>query len=332
MKLSRMQVASLVSLAIIMVGLGGLVALAQREQDIRRRASGGTADTQLVCDAGTKAYDSNTIVVTNNTNERLEEMSSRVFRCEYEPGRVREGFYKCEDDCTGDGPDCQEGVWDPDATEDFILDPGETKTVSVTVNPCEIVQIDVENTVDHALDDATECYNIQSQGTDPAPPSRWQGGIAFGIKQNSTGYDASTGTCPQPSVSPSTSPSVSPTTPVTPTSPPPVSPTNSPTPQPTAPPGEPTYTPVPTSPPTTVCAPPNTCIPPTECTGDGRVVVDGSCSHVGADYVCCSPSTVTKGGVTSTPIPTRPIAGNTSVTTIGLLGALGLLIIGALAL
>lgn len=233
---------------ILFTGLIIGVYLVQRSQTIGGQAS-GSAESQLVCDAGADPYNSNTITVTNNTDTAVNEISSNVFRCEYEPDRVRRGYYKCEDNCDGDGPDCQEGVWDPEASQDFSLAPGESKTVTVAVGECEIVQIDTQNDEIHVSDDPTECYNVQSSDTNPPPPNRWPGGIAFGIKQNSVGYNTATGTCnvTQP----------------TPTTPQPTTPVNTPTPttQPTAPPGQPTYTPIPTATPTVPFIPTNTPVP-----------------------------------------------------------------------
>ena len=271
---------------ILVAGLVIGIYLVQRSQTIGGQASGG-AESQLVCDAGPDPYDSNTITVTNNTAINITEISSNVFRCEYEPDKVRRGYYKCEDDCTGDGPDCQEGIWDPEASQDFSLAPGESKTVSVEVGECEIVQIDTQNDEIHVSDDPTECFNTQSSDTNPPPPNRWPGGIAFGIKQNSAGYNASSGSC---DVAPS------PTTPQ-PTSPQPTTPISTPTstPQSTAPPGQPTYTPIPTATPTfSPFVPTNTPIP----------------------YV-----------PPSTPMPTQPVSGGLGVTVIGIIGGIGLLLL-----
>lgn len=282
-------------IGIVLVGLIIGVYLFQQTQRIGKQASGG-ADTQLVCDAGPDAYNSNSITVINNTDQTVSEISSNVFRCEYEPNKVRKGHYKCEDDCTGDGPDCQEGIWDPESSTDFSLEPGKSKMVSVTVGPCEIVQIDSQNDEVHVADDPTECYNVRSANTDPKPPNRWQGGIAFGIKENSQGYNASTGSCdiPNPTTPPATP---IPTTPPNPTG----IPQPSATPQPTAPPGQPTYTPIPTVTPTfSPLVPTNTSVP----------------------FVPTNPPPV--GG------PTQPVTGNGGITAIGILVGIGLLILTAL--
>ena len=237
---------------ILVAGLVIGLYLVQQSQFIEKQAS-GSAESQLVCDAGADPYNSKTITVTNNTSVAVNEISSNVFRCEYEPNKVRRGYYKCEDNCSGDGPDCQEGVWDPEASQDFSLAPGASKTVTVETGPCEIVQIDTQNDEVHVADDPTECFNIQSSDTNPPPPNRWPGGIAFGISQNSTGYNATTGSC---DVAPT------PTTPQ-PTTPQPTTPPSTPTPtrQPTAPPGQPTYTPIPTATPTVAFIPTNTPAP-----------------------------------------------------------------------
>lgn len=158
------------------------------------------AQGQLVCDAGADPYNSDTIVVTNNTSESINNLTSVTFRCTYIPDKVKKGFYKCET-CTNsdevNNPDCQVGVFDPSTSiTDFSLAPGESKTISVTANQCEIIQFDIYNADDNVNDSPTECYNIRSQYINPTPPARWPGGIAFGINQNAQGYDSTTGTCP----------------------------------------------------------------------------------------------------------------------------------------
>lgn len=285
---------------ILVAGLVIGIYLAQRSQMLGGQASGG-ADSQLVCDAGPNAYDSNTITVTNNTGVAVNEISSNVFRCEYEPDRVRVGYYKCEDDCTGDGPDCQEGIWDPEASTDFSLAPGESKTVAVTVGPCEIVQIDTQNDEINVSDDPTECFNTRSSGTDPAPPNRWQGGIAFGIKQNSEGYDATSGFC---DIAP------------TPTIPQPTLPASTPTPQPTAPPGQPTYTPIPTATPTRQ---------PTAPPGQPTYTPIPTATPAMTSFI--PTNTPIPYIPPSTPIPTQPVSGGLGVTVIGIVGGIGLLML-----
>lgn len=268
---------------ILVAGLMIGLYLAQQSQFIGKEASGG-AESQLVCDAGPDPYNSHSITLTNNTAQTIPEISSNVFRCEYEPDKVRRGYYKCEDNCDGDGPDCQEGIWDPEASTDFSLDPGESKTVTVTANSCEIVQIDSQNDEIHVADDVTECFNTQSSDTNPPPPNRWPGGIAFGISQNSTGYNTSTGSCDVQQPSPTIpQPTSQPTVPFN---------TLTPTRQPTAPPGQPTYTPIPT--PTLPFVPTNTPAP----------------------FVPTNP-----------PVPTQPVTGGFGVTTIGILGGVGLLLL-----
>ncbi len=237
------------------------------------------AADQLICDSGDDPYNSNTIKITNKTNTAIDEINAVVFRCKYIPGKIKKGFYKCET-CTDadevNNPDCQAGQFDPAASSDFALAAGETKTISVPVNACEIVQLDVSNNAVHVEDSNSECYNVRSKYTNPAPAARWQGGIAFAISENSTGYNAATGTCIPPTATPKVptstppitvtgtitvtppgntpTPTNTPTGTLTPaaTSTPTVTPTFSPTPSPTL-----TNTPTPT--PTAT----NTPVPPT---------------------------------------------------------------------
>lgn len=234
---------------------------------------------QLVCDAGVDAYNSDTIQITNNSDKKIDEINAVVFRCTYIPDKIRKGFYKCET-CTDsdevNNPDCQVGTFDPDASQDFSLEPGETKTISVPANPCEIIQLDVANNEPHVDDSPYECFNPRSQYTNPAPPARWQGGIAFAISENSEGYDPATQTCPQPptatptptvpqdtpTVTPTANPSDSPTPTPSPSDTPTPSPTNSPTPSPTkTPTPSPTPTPIPPTPTFTPVPPPPTATP-----------------------------------------------------------------------
>ncbi|MBI4130089.1 hypothetical protein HY468_02115 [Candidatus Roizmanbacteria bacterium] len=301
--LPRKQLYSLIAITVLVIGLGALVIAVRQRQNIAKQAA-GAGDGQLVCDAGTDPYASTTISVTNNTTQEVP-VDSRVFRCTYKPNRIQKGYYYCDSNCNpATNPNCDVGVWDQAASEiDVHIQPGETRTFSMTVNPCEIAQIDVENVAVHVSDDPTECYNVRSQYTNPPPPNRWPGGISFGIADNPQGYNAATGTCPQPTATPtSIVPSATPQPTATPTLPPGVTPSATPvpsaTPQPTAPPGQPTYTPAPTATPIPT-QPPQPTQPP--------VIYP-----------------------TNTPLPTRPVAGNPAVTAIGILGGIGLLILSIL--
>jgi hypothetical protein len=226
------------------------------------------AADQLVCDPGADPYNSNTIRITNNSGKDIEELNAVVFRCKYIPDKIRKGFYKCETCTDGDevnNSDCQVGVFDDAASSDFPLAAGETKTVSVTVNACEIVQLDVANNAVHVEDSNEECYNVRSSDTNPAAPARWQGGIAFAIGQNSTGYNASTQTCaattPTPTV-PAEEQTPTPTVPADETPTPSDTPTPSPSPTETNTP-TPTLVPTETNTPTPTATPTNTPVPPT---------------------------------------------------------------------
>src|SRR3990167_7132750 len=179
---------------------------------------------QLVCDAGPDPYNSNTIRVFNNTDKTITDLEANVHRCIYRPGKIKKSFYKCEtaEKCDPNDPNCDHGVWDQSSNQfDISIAPGEWKTFTMTVKPCEIAQLDVQTHEQHVADSVYECYNVGSQYTDPLPPSRWQGGISFAIQENSEGYDNATGTCPVPTTPVPTTPV--PTTPV-PTTPVPTTP------------------------------------------------------------------------------------------------------------
>lgn len=217
------------------------------------------AQGTLICDSGPDPYDSDTIIVYNDTDQTIEDLTSYVHRCEYEPGKITKGFYKCETAATCDPNDehCDPGVWDQEAGEDFSLAPGEQKVLKMTVNPCEIAQLDVQNADVHEGDSPLECTNIRSQHTVNVG-QRWPGGIGFAIGSNPATY--ADGTCepptntPTPSEAPTNTPAPS-DTPVPTNTPAPTNtplPTNTPiptnTPMPTHTP-LPTYTLIPTNPP-----------------------------------------------------------------------------------
>jgi len=224
----------------------------------------------LICDPGPDPYNSNFIIVYNDSNERIEELNTFVHRCTYEPGRLANaiGSYKCEGqgDCTPGDPgdvNCQEGLNDPATNLDFPLNPKETRVLTMTVNACEIAQLDVQNHFQHVDDSVLECTNIRSQHTVDIG-KRWLGGIAFAIQENSTGYvNGSCEVTPTPTPTATTVPDTpTPTPSDTPTPPPPDTPTPTPTATPTDTP-TPTVTPIPTNTliPTNTPIPTNTLIP-----------------------------------------------------------------------
>ncbi len=154
---------------------------------------------QLVCDSGVNPYNSNTMRILNNSPETINNLTSSVFRCKYEPDKVKSGFYKCQTACEGedvDNPNCQVGTYDEEwSISKFSLAPGESRIVKVQANPCEIIQVDVYNTDVHVEDSPLECFNARSKNINPTPPSRWPGGVSFMINQNAKGYDGATGEC-----------------------------------------------------------------------------------------------------------------------------------------
>ena len=301
---STKKTITIIVIVLILLSIPIAVYLVQQRQEIRKKAV-ETGEGQLVCDSGPNPYDSDTIVVTNNSTQSIDNvLVSNIFRCEYSPGRVVEGFYSCETqtECDKKADDenthCQVGLWDQEASViDFSLSSGQTRTMNVTANPCEIVQIDVYNKTVHETDDPTECYNIGSQGTNPAPPNRWPGGIAFGIKQNPEGYNQTTGTCPAPTSTPTPTPT---STPVVTGTPPPTA-TPSPTPSGTPPVGQPpTNTPTPSSTPTVPNTPTPTITP------------------------------IPPAGSTPTPTSPPPVSGNNLPTIITIAGGLILVVVALL--
>ncbi len=228
----------------ILIGIAVTVYVALQRQEPRKKAL-EVGENALVCDPGPDPYDSTSIIVTNNTSETIERLVSNVFRCRYVPNKIRKGYFFCDNTCNeATNPDCLNGTWDAAASTITSIAPGETKTFTMTVNPCEIAQIDTYNEVEHVEDSLLECTNLRSQYTVPAG-SRFPGGFGFAIDENSTGYDAATGTCPAPTATPTSEPTVTPTATVTPTETPPPTeetPTSTPVATPTS---EPTATPTP---------------------------------------------------------------------------------------
>ena len=179
---------TLVTILVLTVGIFAGTQLSQQNTDTRSRAASSSGDGFLVCDSGSDPYNSNTIVVTNKTSQTISNIQSVSFSCKYEPGRIRKGFYKCETCTDSDevgNPDCQVGIHDPLRSAEFTLAPGDTKTITVNANACEIVQFDVYNPIDQG-ESPTECYNIGSNYINPGPPNWWPGGIGFGINENAS--------------------------------------------------------------------------------------------------------------------------------------------------
>ena len=172
------------------------------------------AQGQLVCDAGSDPYDSNVMRITNLTGQTIDNLTTSTHRCTYIPDKIKKGFYKCQT-CEGDqadDPNCQNGTFDQEwSIPQFSLAPNESKVLKIPARSCEIVQVDVYNSDVHVDDSPVECFNPRSANTNPAPPTRWPGGIAFMINQNEKGYDAAAETCIVPTST------VTPTSTITPT-------------------------------------------------------------------------------------------------------------------
>ncbi len=289
----RQKLIILIIIIIILLTIPFTVILVKQQQELRKKAEEVGAG-QLVCDAGPNPYNSDTIVITNKTNQTINEITSVTFSCTYAPDKIKEGYYKCET-CTDpdevNNPNCQVGQYDPQRSiVSFSLAPGESKTIQVKANPCEIVQFDAYNTDIHPEDSPLECFNVQSQYTNPPPPARWPGGIAFAINANSTGYDPTTGTCPTPTPTETETPTPTTSTANTPT------PTRTPTPTPTP---SPTATPTPTTP----TQPLNPTITPT-------------------------PTPTKPPGTTPTPTKPPPVSGVTAPTVLTIIGGGLLLLLG----
>lgn len=302
--LSKIAIIASTLLALLVIPITVFMAV-RYNQDIRRLAA-GPGDGQLVCNAGNNPYNSNSITVQNNTSENVP-VDSNVFRCVYKPNKVGVG-YTCEtaQACAAKGnpAQCDIGTWDQQASKQVTMSPGQSMTFSVSANPCEIVQIDTYNPVDHAVDVPVECYNVDSQYTNPPPPDRWPGGIAFGISQNSTGYDAGTDSCPQPTSTPTPTP--------TPTSPPGA--TNTPT---------PTRTPTPSSTPTGPFTPPPATNTPTR-----TPTLPPGATATPTPPPVPTPTPTLPPGTTPTPTSPPPAPGTSFPTIITIVAGTVLLLIG----
>lgn len=286
---------------LILITIPVTVILVKQRQELRQKAV-EVGDGQLVCDSGPNPYDSNTIVVTNKTGGAVDNLRSNIFRCAYDPvnHRIREGFYTCEppEVCAQKTADCQSGTWDPANSKiEHTIAAGASETFTVVVNPCEVVQIDTENSTVHPSEAPSECYNIRSAHTNPEPPNPWPGGIAFGIKANSTGYNPATNSCPTPTVT--MTPTITPTTPIT------ITATVTPTKTPTLPPGTPTKTGTPTA----TIKPTNTII---------------------ALAPSNTPRPTAPPGSTPTPTAVPPVSGNSLPTILTIIGGGAILLLGIL--
>ena len=261
---------TLVTILVLTVGIFAGTQLSQQNTDTRSRAASSSGDGFLVCDSGSDPYNSNTIVVTNKTSQTISNIQSVSFSCKYEPGRIRKGFYKCETCTDSDevgNPDCQVGIHDPLRSAEFTLAPGDTKTITVNANACEIVQFDVYNPIDQG-ESPTECYNIGSNYINPGQPNWWPGGIGFGINENAS---CSSGGYVPPGSNPTPTPTQSQTAPTA------------------------TRTPTPTPLSCRTAFTNGECKSRTSCLGPSfEVKGDYGCTAPGAgDIICCAPASST---------------------------------------
>ncbi len=324
----------IVTSLLILLSIPIALILVRQRQEIRKKAIEG-GDGQLVCDSGTDTtnpqfdpYNSVEIRVTNKTGQRIERLVSNIFRCQYEPGLLpdRRGYFYCDSSCDPQtNPDCRVGVWDQPALRIVPIDPNQTVTFTMTVNNCEIAQLDAYNEaawgsyVDSNPNDPRACYNVRSNFTNPTPPARWPKGIAFAISQNSTGYIDGVG-CPAPTATPT--PTITPTgVPPTPTGTLVPTPTTTAIPSPTIG-GLPTNTPTPTRTPTPT--PTRTPTPtPTR-------TPTPTPSRTPTPKPTNTPVPTAPPGSTPTPTTPPPVSGNINPTIVTIIGGGILILVGLL--
>lgn len=255
----RQTILLIVTTLFLLIALAATIFLVKQRQEIRKKA-----EVALICDPGPQRYDSDSVTVTNNTGSVLNlEIQENL--CDYNGEGIPLPF----------GTECNQFFSRYPAT---VAD-GATVIFQMTVPDCKIGQIDI-------IPSGVGCYNNRED-------KPWEGGMAFALKANPTGYDPVTGTCPTPSPT-ATPTSVPPSpTPTVPTS----TPTGTLTPTPTGTPtppvgGQPTSTPTKTPTPTRTPTPPP--------------------------------------GATYTPTSPPPVSGNIAPTIITAIGGIILLLVGLL--
>lgn len=257
----RKTVIILVTTLLILITIPLAIFLVLQRQEIRKKAVG----EPLVCDPGPVRYDSNTVTVTNNSGASINlDVQENI--CDYRGESIPLPF----------GTQCNQFF----RRYSSSVPNGDTKQFSMNVPNCKIGQIDI-------IPVGVGCYNNREN-------KPWLGGMAFALKANSTGYNSSSGTCPQATSTPTPSPTGTPR------------PTNTPTPIPGS-----TSTPTPTrtpTPPPVGSVPTNTPTPtPTR-----------------------TPTPTVPPGSTPTPTTPPPVSGNLAPTVLTILGGGLLLLVGLL--
>lgn len=219
------QIVIIIGTILILASIPLTIFLVRQRQEIRKKAA--AHEGYVTCNPGTNRYDSNSITVTNRT-QQTQTFTIQENLCDYtgQSTPLTDG-----DKCNNYSNSYQQSVAS-----------GITHTFSMVIPDCKIGQLDVYY-------GCTYLYDSSEQ--------RWDGSFAFALKANRGNYDPATGRCPTATFSPAATATPTrtptPTTPSgTPTRTPTATPTGSRTPTPT---GTRTPTPtntlIPTSPPGT---------------------------------------------------------------------------------
>lgn len=234
----RKTVIILVATLLILITIPIAIILVLQRQEIRKKAEGTT--DKIICVVNGDRYSSDSIRVINNTGSQTNHQVKRRF-CSLDPPAptpkpqlpLKFGY-----ECNGyDDP----GAGDQNQT----VNANSERTFTINIPNCMIGQLDITG---------CECSDLNCTQT------KWEGGLAYTMKANTTTYNELTGECPQITPTITITLTITPTVPITPptgtptrTPTPPVTSTRTPTPtttntptSPTVPPGStPTNTPVP---------------------------------------------------------------------------------------
>lgn len=231
----RKTVIILVATLLILITIPIAIILVLQRQEIRKKAEGTT--DKIICVVNGDRYSSDSIRVINNTGSQTNHQVKRRF-CSLDPPAptpkpqlpLKFGY-----ECNGyDDP----GAGDQNQT----VNANSERTFTINIPNCMIGQLDITG---------CECSDLNCTQT------KWEGGLAYTMKANTTTYNELTGECPQITPTITITPTGTPINTPTPSNTPPPGSTSTPTPTPT-PTG--TLTPTPTSPPGST--PTNTPVPP----------------------------------------------------------------------
>lgn len=232
------QIVIIAGTVFVLLSIAVTVFLVRQRQEIRKKAEG--VSNKIICIVDGDRYSSNTIRVINNTSSQSTHTVSRRFCTLDPPLPSPTPPYPLSSPYTCD-------AWDDPGAGDRTETVSANSTRSFTINipNCMVGQLDITN---------CECFNLDCSQT-------WQGGMAYTMQTNRTGYVSSNPRgqqCPGPAATPTSSPvpTRTPTITGTPaaTATPTVTGTRTPTPTGTrtpTPTNTPTNTPVVTSPPGT---------------------------------------------------------------------------------